>query len=165
RGLRGRRRCRAARARGLSEVSACGAPAADPRSARAAQCDRRLGLYLATREQPDRQYHAGRGRPRAERPSADGSHRVRWLRPAGRGRCPRAEPIARRLARLRGTLLPFLRAFDSPIAMARFRLVTFPPFPPLPLRRVPFFRRRMADSTSLLAPLLYLRPLDFFLAT
>jgi hypothetical protein len=39
-----------------------------------------------------------------------------------------------------------------------------PPFPPLPLRKVPRFRRRIARSTSLLAPSLYLRRPDFFAA-
>jgi hypothetical protein len=43
------------------------------------------------------------------------------------------------------------------MAIACFRLVTFPPLPPLPLRSVPRLRRRMADSTSLLALRLYLR--------
>ncbi len=48
------------------------------------------------------------------------------------------------------------------MAIACFRLFTLPPFPPLPLRRVPCFLRRMALATVLLAPLLYLRPRDFF---
>jgi hypothetical protein len=59
-----------------------------------------------------------------------------------------------------GTLAPFLRASDRPIAMACFRLFTFPPRPPLPLRSVPLFRRRIALSTRLLAALPYLRLLD-----
>src|ERR1700733_14091339 len=32
-----------------------------------------------------------------------------------------------------GTFLPFFRAFESPIAIACFRLLTLPPFPPRPL--------------------------------
>jgi hypothetical protein len=50
-----------------------------------------------------------------------------------------------------GTLSPSFRASDSPIAIACFRLVTRPPWPCLPRRRVPCLRRRMARSTSLLA--------------
>lgn len=66
-------------------------------------------------------------------------------------------------ARLRGTLAPFFRASESPIAIACFRLVTRPPRPPLPERRVPRFSRRMALSTLLPAALPYLRPPDFLL--
>ena len=44
-----------------------------------------------------------------------------------------------------GTLAPFLRASESPIAMACFLLVTF--LPDLPLFNVPFFRLRIAFST------------------
>jgi hypothetical protein len=47
-----------------------------------------------------------------------------------------------------GTLAPFSRASFSAIAIACFRLRTFRPEP---LRSVPFFRRRIADSTFLLA--------------
>ena len=54
-----------------------------------------------------------------------------------------------------GTFAPFFRASDRPIAIACFRLVTFPPRPPLPLRNVPAFSRRMALSTLLLAASLY----------
>ena len=36
-----------------------------------------------------------------------------------------------------GTFFPFLRAYDSPIAIACLRLFTFPPFPPRPLLAVP----------------------------
>jgi hypothetical protein len=61
--------------------------------------------------------------------------------------------------RLRGTLAPFFRASESPIAMACLRLFTFPPFPPRPLRNVPFFFRRMALSTRLLAAFPYRRVL------
>jgi len=44
-----------------------------------------------------------------------------------------------------GTLPPFSRASLSPIAIACLRLVTFRP--DRPLFKVPFFRRRIADST------------------
>src|SRR5205807_10176094 len=64
-----------------------------------------------------------------------------------------------------GTLAPFSRASERPMAMACFRLVTFPPLPPLPERSVPCFFRRIALATVLPAPLLYLRPLDFFFAS
>jgi len=49
---------------------------------------------------------------------------------------------------LRGTLAPFFRASDSPIAIACFRLFTRPPFPPRPDFSVPRFRRRIADLTD-----------------
>jgi len=55
-------------------------------------------------------------------------------------------------------LAPFFRASESPIAMACLRLVTLPPFPLLPLLSVPFFFRRIALSTRLLAALPYFRP-------
>jgi hypothetical protein len=48
-----------------------------------------------------------------------------------------------------GTFAPFLRASDSPIAIACFRLVTRPPCPDFPLFSVPCFRRLMALSTDL----------------
>jgi hypothetical protein len=54
---------------------------------------------------------------------------------------------------LLGTLAPFSRASDSPIAIACFRLVTRLP---LPLFSVPRLRRRIADLTAFPAPLLYL---------
>jgi hypothetical protein len=54
-----------------------------------------------------------------------------------------------------------LRASESAIAIACFRLFTLPPFPPFPLRNVPRFRRRIARSTSLLVLGLYLRLPDF----
>jgi hypothetical protein len=62
---------------------------------------------------------------------------------------------------LAGTFAPFLRASDSPIAMACFRLFTFPPWPDFPRVSVPLLRRRIALFTLLLAPLLYFLPLDF----
>jgi hypothetical protein len=43
-----------------------------------------------------------------------------------------------------GTFAPFSLASESPIAIACFRLLTFPP---LPLFNVPFFLRRIADLT------------------
>jgi hypothetical protein len=56
------------------------------------------------------------------------------------------------LLRRLGTLAPFSRASLSPIAIACFRLFTFRPEP---LLSVPFFRRRMADSTRFDAPFPY----------
>jgi hypothetical protein len=38
-----------------------------------------------------------------------------------------------------GTLLPFLRALESAMAIACLRLFTLPPFPPLPLFALPLF--------------------------
>jgi hypothetical protein len=61
---------------------------------------------------------------------------------------------------LGGTFLPSLRASESPIAMACFRLVTF-----LPLRpdlRVPFFISFISLSTFLPAEGEYFRVEDFF---
>ena len=46
---------------------------------------------------------------------------------------------------LRGTLAPAFRAWDNPIAIACFLLVTF--LPERPLLRVPFFRSFIAFST------------------
>src|SRR5262245_12453842 len=63
--------------------------------------------------------------------------------------------------RFRGTVFPFARPSDRPTPVACFRLFTVPPFPPLPRCSVPRLRRRMARSTSLLAPRLYFRRLDF----
>jgi hypothetical protein len=54
---------------------------------------------------------------------------------------------------LRGTLAPAFRAFDKPMAMACFRLVTLPPLPPRPDRSVPCFLRRIALRTLLPAAL------------
>jgi hypothetical protein len=56
----------------------------------------------------------------------------------------------------RGTLAPFSRASESPMAIACLRLSTFPPFPPFPDRRVPFFLRCIALFTDLLAARPYL---------
>src|SRR6202041_1743126 len=60
-----------------------------------------------------------------------------------------------------GTLAPFFRASDNPIAIACLRIFTVPPFPPFPERSVPFFFRRIALATVLPAALPYLRP-DLF---
>lgn len=65
----------------------------------------------------------------------------------------------------RGTLAPFLRASESPIAIACFRLFTVPPFPPRPDLRVPLFFRRIALATVFRGALPYLvLPDDFFFA-
>lgn len=48
-----------------------------------------------------------------------------------------------------GTLAPFARASDNPMAIACFRLVTRPPCPDFPLFSVPFFLRCIALSTDL----------------
>jgi hypothetical protein len=61
----------------------------------------------------------------------------------------------------RGTLAPFFRASERPIAIACSRLFTLPPRPPFPIRSVPLFRRRIALSTRLLAALPYFRAVDF----
>jgi hypothetical protein len=53
-----------------------------------------------------------------------------------------------------GTLAPFFRASDNPIAMACFLLFTRPPFPALPDRKVPFFLRCIALFTDFRAVLL-----------
>jgi hypothetical protein len=55
-----------------------------------------------------------------------------------------------------GTLAPFLRASESPIAIACFLLFTTPPFPPFPERNVPRFFRCNALLTLLLAACPYL---------
>jgi hypothetical protein len=63
--------------------------------------------------------------------------------------------------RWRGTLAPFFRASDRPMAMACLRLVTFPPRPPFPLFSVPRLRRRIALSTRFEAARPYFRRPDF----
>src|SRR5271156_2233522 len=55
----------------------------------------------------------------------------------------------------RGTLAPFLRASESPIAIACLRLVTRPPLPPLPERSVPRFSRCIALFTLFAAAFPY----------
>jgi len=57
---------------------------------------------------------------------------------------------------LRGTFAPLLRASDKPIAIACFRLLTFPPSPALPERSVPCLHRRIALLTDLPADSPYL---------
>jgi hypothetical protein len=71
--------------------------------------------------------------------------------------------------RFDGTLAPFFRASESPIAIACFRLFTLPPLPPLPLLSVPFLRFFIARSTLLLAAfpyflVLFLAPFFFRVA-
>jgi hypothetical protein len=51
-------------------------------------------------------------------------------------------------AAFRGTRLPFLRAFESPIAIACLRLFTLPPLPPLPLLALPLLKSCISFSTS-----------------
>ena len=60
-----------------------------------------------------------------------------------------------------GTLAPFFRASERPIAIACFRLFTVPPFPPRPDFSVPRFLRRIALATVLFAARPYLRVPDF----
>ena len=55
-----------------------------------------------------------------------------------------------------GTLAPFFRASESPMAIACFRLLTVPPLPPLPDFSVPLFFRCMALLTLLPAAFPYL---------
>jgi hypothetical protein len=62
-------------------------------------------------------------------------------------------------ARFFGTFLPFLRAFDRPMAMACFRFFTLPPLPPRPLLAVPRLYLCISLLTSLPALLEYLRRL------
>lgn len=76
--------------------------------------------------------------------------------PCGKSRLAQA-------AFFRGTLAPFLRASERPIAIACLRLFTFPPLPPGPDRRVPRFFLRIALATLFPAAFPY-RRLDFFLA-
>jgi hypothetical protein len=60
--------------------------------------------------------------------------------------------------RFRGTLAPFARASERPIAIACLRLFTFRP---LPLLSVPFLRRRIVLATLFDAAFPYLRVLFF----
>lgn len=60
-----------------------------------------------------------------------------------------------------GTFFPFLRASERPMAIACLRLLTF--FPLRPLRSVPFFRLRIARSTSLDALREYRRAMEHLL--
>lgn len=70
-------------------------------------------------------------------------------------------PLVNQAAGFLGTFAPFLRASESPMAMACSRLLTTPPFPPLPDFSVPRFSRCNAFSTHLPAAAPYLRFLDF----
>jgi hypothetical protein len=63
-----------------------------------------------------------------------------------------------------GTFAPFFRASERPIAIACFRLFTFPPRPPGPERSVPRFFRRMALATRFDAAAPYRRVRFFFVA-
>jgi hypothetical protein len=69
---------------------------------------------------------------------------LRFLPPELFFRAPPFFPV-----RFLGTLPPFERASDNPIAIACLRLFTFPPLPPGPERSVPFLRRRIALATRL----------------
>ena len=76
-------------------------------------------------------------------------------------RSPRRRPLNRvrevaQLVFFLGTLAPFLRASERPMAMACFRLFTWPPLPLLPERKVPLFLRCIALFTLLPAALPYL---------
>jgi hypothetical protein len=62
----------------------------------------------------------------------------------------------RQLDVFRGTLAPFFRASERPMAIACFRLFTLPPLPPFPDLNVPFFLRRIALFTDLPAARPYL---------
>jgi hypothetical protein len=53
------------------------------------------------------------------------------------GRLSPSEVGASRVIFFLGTLLPFLRALESAMAIACLRLFTLPPFPPLPLFALP----------------------------
>src|SRR5690348_8107637 len=61
---------------------------------------------------------------------------------------------------LAGTLAPFFRASDKPMAMACLRLFTLPPLPPLPERSVPRLRLRIALATVFLLFAPYFLPRD-----
>jgi hypothetical protein len=78
-------------------------------------------------------------------------------------------PDATELVRLqldffRGTLAPFLRASERPMAIACFRLLTVPPLPPFPDFKVPRFLRRITLLTDLPAAFPYLAILVSFSA-
>jgi hypothetical protein len=86
-------------------------------------------------------------------------HRVSKLRPPklASGRPRQSWPLSGQLDFFRGTLAPFLRASERPIAMACLRLFTVPPLPPFPDLSVPRFFRCIALLTLLLAAFPYLR--------
>src|ERR1700683_3262190 len=77
-------------------------------------------------------------------------------------RCSRLLAGKFQLDFFRGTLAPFLRASESPMAMACLRLFTVPPLPPFPLFKVPFFSRCIALFTLLPAAFPY-RAISIFL--
>jgi hypothetical protein len=64
---------------------------------------------------------------------------------------------------LAGTLAPALRAFESPMATACLRLLTFPALPPGPLRALPRLYSCISFSTDSEAFGLYRRDEDFLL--
>jgi hypothetical protein len=64
-----------------------------------------------------------------------------------------------------GTFFPFFRAFDNPMAIACFLLLTRPPFPFGPLFAVPFLYRRISLFTSLPELFEYFRFLAFLAMT
>jgi hypothetical protein len=72
------------------------------------------------------------------------------------------EVIRIQLDFLGGTLAPFLRASERPMAIACFRLLTVPPLPPFPDFKVPRFLRRSALPTDLAAAFPYLGILSPF---
>ena len=76
-----------------------------------------------------------------------GGVNARRLRSVGR---------SRQLDLFRGTLAPFFRASERPMAIACFRLFTLPPLPPFPDRKVPFFFLCIALFTDLPAARPYL---------
>lgn len=63
---------------------------------------------------------------------------------------------SRQLDLFRGTLAPFFRASERPMAMACFRLLTLPPFPLFPDLSVPVFFRCIALFTDFPAARPYL---------
>jgi hypothetical protein len=81
-----------------------------------------------------------------------------------------AVPDATELIRIQldlfgGTLAPFLRASERPMAIACFRLLTVPPLLPFPDFKVPRFLRRSALPTDLAAAFPYLAILSPFSRT
>jgi hypothetical protein len=124
-------------------------------------------------EEGDERYRSGRSDLRCDPPLApienDPRFRSLLVRPGRPARAGVDGGHSRRLAPppqpqdfdlFLGTLAPFFRASESPIAIACFRLFTVPPLPPRPLLSVPFFRRRIALSTRFDAAFPYLRPPD-----
>jgi len=108
-----------------------------------------------------RTHHVGSGVARLHRRRARARRAV--VRP-GPGAAAARAAVAWLGSYLRffGTLAPFFRASDNPIAIACFRLFTFPPWPDLPRRSVPFLRRCIALFTRFDAAFPYFRELCFF---